>query len=289
MKYIFVPCILYKTNNVRYRHSIVFKRHFSYSSLQQKENNLSYSSLPSPIKVFVNLEDNNLVLSYRKELKGKAGIYSIVNTVNNKQYIGSAKDLYLRLIEHISNKKSNIALQNSILKYGLNKFNFYIYEYFTYHSKVISNKALTDLETSYIKLYPFDNLYNFMRTATSLVGYKHTDEARLKMLKRFEDKFNHPMYGKKHSDNARKLISKPGELNAMYGKTHSIATKEIISNKLSKYPNGIGIYDLEDNLIKKFKNNIELAKYLDISRVTVGKYLNSGLVYKEKYRFLVNK
>ena len=32
-----------------------------------------------------------------------------------------------------------------------------------------------------------------MRTATSLEGYKHTNEAKLIMLKRFENKFIHPM------------------------------------------------------------------------------------------------
>lgn len=48
---------------------------------------------------------------------------------------------------------------------------------------------------------------------------------------------------------------------------------------------GVGIYDLEDNLISKFKNNVELAKYLNISKVTVGKYLNSSLVYNKTYRF----
>jgi group I intron endonuclease len=83
-------------------------------------------------------------------------------TINNKRYIGSAKDLYLRLIEYLAGKKSNTALQKSILKYGLDKFHFCVYEYFTYHSKVVSNKALTDLETSYIEKYPFNSLYNFM-------------------------------------------------------------------------------------------------------------------------------
>ena len=47
-------------------------------------------------------------------------------------------------------------------------------------------------------------------------------------------------------------------------------------------------YDLNDNLISKFKNNVELAKHLNIFRVTVGKYLNSGLVYNKTYRFKVN-
>lgn len=122
--------------------------------------------------------------------------------------------------------KSNIALQNAIIKYGLDKFNLCIYEYFTYHSKVVSHKALTDLETSYIEKYPFDISYNFMKTATSIAGYKHTDEAKLKMLKRFEDKSNQPMYGKTHEDRVRKLFSKAGKLNPMFGKQHSEATKK---------------------------------------------------------------
>jgi group I intron endonuclease len=133
--------------------------------------------------VFNCLEDNHVVLSYREVLKNKSGVYCFINTVNDKLYIGSAKDLYLRLIEHLSNRKSNIALQNAMLKHGLDKFNFGVLEYFTYDSKVTSHKALTDLETSYIEKYSFDRLYSFMRTATSLTGYKHTDEAKLKMLK----------------------------------------------------------------------------------------------------------
>lgn len=100
-----------------------------------------------------------------------------------------------------------------MLKYGLAaaaaNFNYGVLEYFTYDSKAVSHIALTDLETSYIEKYSFDNLYNFMRTATSLTGYKHTDEAKLKMLKWYEDKSNHPMYGKTHSALARMLISKP--------------------------------------------------------------------------------
>lgn len=127
------------------------------------------------------------------------------------------------------------------------------------------------------------------KTATSLLGYKHTDEAKLKMLKRFEDKSNHPMYGKSHTIEVRKLISKPGELNPMFGKKHSEASKDAISSKMSKHPNGVGIYDLNENLISKFKNNAKLAEHLNISRVTAGKYLNSGIIYKKIYRFKINK
>lgn len=48
--------------------------------------------------------------------------------INGKQYIGSARNLYLRLNEHLSDRKSNKALQSAILKYGLEKFSFCIYE-----------------------------------------------------------------------------------------------------------------------------------------------------------------
>ena len=38
-------------------------------------------------------------------------------------------------------------------------------------------------------------------------------------------------------------------------------------------------------VISKFHNNVELAKHLNISKVTVGKYLNSGLLYNKTSRF----
>jgi group I intron endonuclease len=116
-------------------------------------------------------------------------------------------------------------------------------------------------------------------------GYKHTEEAILKMIKRFENKENHPMYGKKHTEDALALISKPGELNPMFGKKHSEETKGKQSEKNSKYPLGVGIFDLDDHLILKFRNNVELAKHLNISKVTVGKYLNNNLIYNKIYKF----
>ena len=58
---------------------------------------------------------------------------------------------------------------------------------------------------------------------------------------------------------------------------------------MSKQLEGVGIYDLNDNLVSKFRNNVELAKHLNISKVTVGKYLNSGLIYNKTYRFKINK
>ena len=42
----------------------------------------------------------------------------------------------------------------------------------------------------------------------------------------------------------------------MFNKKHSEKTKSIISKSMSKYPLGVGIYDLNDNLISKFNNRV---------------------------------
>ncbi|GAA5114496.1 hypothetical protein GCM10023339_20280 [Alloalcanivorax gelatiniphagus] len=77
---------------------------------------------------------------------------------------------------------------------------------------------MTDLETKYISKFKFDTLYNLKVTATSSLGYKHTEEARLKLVEHYKDKSHHPMLGQTHTKEALSLISKPGELNPMFGK-----------------------------------------------------------------------
>lgn len=87
-----------------------------------------------------------------------------------------------RINEHLKYKNnSNVALQKAFVKYGLDKFKLYIYEYFTYESKIISHKSLTELETSYISKFDFEILYNFSTIAHNNLGYKHTDESKLKI------------------------------------------------------------------------------------------------------------
>ena len=127
-----------------------------------------------------------------------------------------------------------------------------------------------------------------MKTATSLKGYKHTDAAKQKMVKRFHNKTNHPFLGKHHDEKTKRLISKAGALNPMYGKTDSEKTKNLIKSKNVKHPNGVGLYGLDNNLIKNFSYATDLAKYLNVSKVTVSKYINKGLLYQEKYYLKIN-
>ncbi len=257
--------------------------YFGNNSNNSNFNNSSKESLP---KVFNSLNNTDTVKYYINFLRNKSGIYSLYNEINGKQYIGSAKDLYLRLLEHIVGRKSNRYLQNAIKKYGLSNFTFRILEYI---NKPFTNKKLTDLETKYIGKFDFKNLYNFKSISTSMLGYKHTPEALLKMIKRFKNKINHPMYGKTHTEEAKNLIRKFGEKNPMFGKKHTETTKVLISRNMKKYPFGVGLYDLNHDLIKKYNNNAAMARDLNISRTTMGKYIKTGKVFNNLYYFKINK
>lgn len=274
--------------NVSNSKNIAFMSRKHYSTSSRKDHSITNLNLPEPVYILNNLADKSNVLSQRNILSNKAGIYCFINKLNDKQYIGSAKDLYIRMNEHLSNRKSNTALQAAIIKYGLNNFNFYVYEYFSYENKLTSKKLLTDLETSYIKKFNFNRLYNFMYSATSLTGYKHTELAKKKMSDRFIDKENHPFLGKHHDHDTKLLISKPGVLNPMYGKTHTDKTKQLMKLSKKKYSNGVGIYDLNNNLVKSFDYATDMADYLKVSKVTVGKYINKGLIHNKVYYLKVN-
>ena len=229
-----------------------------------------------PIKIYDDLKNPN---NFRSDLHKVGGVYGIVNISNPnkiKQYIGSSKDLYHRLMDHLKGRVSNSRLQRSIAKYGIQNFKIYIY-YFHLDASVI----LTDIETEVIKSFPFDTLYNYKKEAKSLLGYKHTIRAIKKMKSRFKIKSNHPMFGKTHDSFALSKISKPGVLNPMYGKTHSIETKLKISIAKSKSP--VNLYDKENKLIQTFKNQVELSNFLKLSKSTISRYLKSRKLILNKY------
>lgn len=89
------------------------------------------------------------------------------------------------------------------------------------------------------------------------------------------------MYGKNHTPEALKLISKPGELNPMFGKNHNSETKKKISLVMSKTP--LGLYDLENNLLKTFINQVELAAEFNVHKTSISRKVISGKIFNKKY------
>ena len=75
--------------------TIASYRYYSTSKSDSQSSDLP----PVPILTINNLDNKDCIKSSRILLKDKGGIYSFINTVNGNQYIGSAKDFYLRLNE----------------------------------------------------------------------------------------------------------------------------------------------------------------------------------------------
>lgn len=125
----------------------------------------NYDYRPLPIGLFIGkTEINKESISFLK--KNIRGIYIILNTKNNKFYLGSSICIKSRLKSHIKeingNRHHSKHLYNSVIKYGWNNFKFYIIE------EIDKDKNLFDTEQIYLDKYkPYNNNvgYNILRCA----------------------------------------------------------------------------------------------------------------------------
>ena len=93
-----------------------------------------------------------------KKLQNKSGIYCIINTINNKRYIGLTNDLWRRISEHRRHLKEDIHynnhLQRAYNKYGRISFDVSILEF-------CDEAILPEREIYWIDKYDsFNNGYN---------------------------------------------------------------------------------------------------------------------------------
>jgi group I intron endonuclease len=135
------------------------------------------------------------------------GIYIIKNVLNNKVYIGSSLNIQKRWKYHIYylkiKKHHSILLQRAWDLDGEEKFLFEILEALEDKTLLLQREQYyLDLYKSYIPEYG----YNLCSIANSMLGYKYSDEQKLKMSEnRRGEKNQH--YGKKHSEETKKKIS----------------------------------------------------------------------------------
>lgn len=195
---------------------------------------------------------------------------------NHKIYIGSSENLVKRFKEQIKGKKSNIRLQRTISTYGLSNFYFVIFESYNVKNKIL----LTKFESSYLSYFKLNYLYNIKRDATSLVGYKHTEKTKQKLVDRFK-KFKHPLLGKHHTDTTKHKISlaTKGEKNPMFGKKHSDKSKELISIALGKSVYMYKIIEDKFQLIEIYPNSVKVAKLLNLNKTTIGRYIKKKKIF----------
>lgn len=219
--------------------------------------------------------------------KSKSGIYEIVNISNNKKYVGSAVDLYVRYKKHINdlnaNRHDNYHLQRSYNKNGIDGFKFNIIE--SYDS--IENKKLLDREQFFIdKFRVVETGYNIQPTAGNCFGMKRIRESIIKSAQK-RSGINHHFYGKKLSEEHRKKISESNssEKNWNYGNKASSETRKKQSlAKIGMYvgeknPSAKLTYKIADQIrsIYNKKNTSQrlLAKKFGVSKTTIADILNN--------------
>lgn len=116
-----------------------------------------------------------------KELWKKSGIYCIVNTDNQKKYVGSSKNIYQRLQKHRAylrkNMHENKKLQNSWNKHGEDSFQYFILEF-------CSEEQLLEKEQFYI-----DTLRPWYNLVLEVKRLKFSKETRDKMSKSRKEGF----------------------------------------------------------------------------------------------------
>lgn len=224
-----------------------------------------------------------------------SGIYKIRNIVNNKVYVGSAVDFKDRKCKHFSNLKSkkhhNLYLQNSYNKHGKENFIFEIIEYIACNKKLLLERE--DYWIDLLKANQREFGYNIRKVASSSLGMKHSKEAKEKIsswrigmqfssehkknLSKNHPDFsreNHPMWGKKHTDESINKISLSrkgkckGKNNPNWHKDISITTRERLSVA---------------NVGKKRNNKFE-SKYVGIRKS--GKKFSAKICRMRKHYYL---
>jgi group I intron endonuclease len=237
-----------------------------------------------------------------KDNENKSGIYKWTNKLTDDFYIGQSIDLAKRFIKYFNlsylKNKETLVISRALIKCGYSNFSLEILEYCD-----IAN--LTEREQYY-----FDKLNprcNTLKIAGSSLGHKVTEDTKAKISKSLKGiyvKEKSALYGRTHSEETKAVMSlkKSENNNPLFGKIHSEETKELIRQKaLGKHSEetllkmsasrGYLVNILEKcnsegfKLIGSFVSIRRAAKFLDISSNTIKLYINSGKIFKDRYKF----
>ena len=190
------------------------------------------------------------------ENKNKSGIYMWKNLINDKCYIGSAVDLYIRLSFYYSTKAMENSLKNSnshiysaLLKNGYENFSLTILEY-------CSPEKCIEREDFYLSTEKHE--YNILEKAGSRLGSKHSDESKIIMSEAKKGE-NHPNYGK----------------------------PKYKGSGTGSPPQAIEVFDNKNNTTTSYDSISKAARALNIKHTRIVMYFSNNQTkpYKGEYTF----
>lgn len=239
-----------------------------------------------------------------------SGIYCIINTENNKRYVGSSINLHMRLQKHRSmlrkNYHQNRRLQNSWNKYKENNFECYILEYCA--PELLENREQFYIDT----LNPELNITliverNILSEESRLLQSK-TRKERIASgeIKLYQEKiiYQYDLNGifiKKHDSIKKACISSNIHqstvcrfLNGTYKKggdyLWSLDYKENLSpyirtrNDTGKLNKSVNIINLETNeIVYNFESLKKTAEYFNTYPTCISHTIKFKRVFKRKY------
>lgn len=171
-------------------------------------------------------------------------IYQIKNVLDNKIYIGSAKNFGRRKSRHLTllrqNKHHSKHLQNAFNLHGQDSFIFEIVQEIEHPQEVY------EIENQFIKLLKPE--YNMMQDVFSHIGLKRSKETCERISK--------ALTGKKLSDEHREKTRL-----ANFGKKQS---EETIKKRMVNNYKPIITYNMDGSVFKEFPSATHAAKELGI-------------------------
>ena len=243
---------------------------------------------------------------YENNNKGynNSGVYCILSLNNSKVYVGSSKNIYVRMRDHLyrlkNNRHYNVCLQRAFLKYKEHNF---------YFAKIegCSILDLVDREQHYIQKFNCldRNIgYNIAPTANNTVFAEETKRKisasmtgkpghRLgfKASDATKDKLRLISTGKITSEQTKKKISKALKGINTWAKgsikgPRSLATKKKISVRNRGSNNGMAkpVVYIKDNVIEgSWQSAYDAANVYNIKAYTLRRYIITNKIYNGGY------
>lgn len=188
-----------------------------------------------------------------KDIKGKTGIYLWTNTISGKSYVGSAVDLRRRLSNYFSKVRIKSELETTksliykaILKYDYSNFKLDIIE-------ICNIESLLEREQYYLD--NFELKYNTLKTAGSLLGFKHSAEA-IELIRASR-------LGKPISEEAKIKLAANSQAYALE------------------------VLNIHTNLITYFSSIRRAAEYMNMHHSYLAKCLNKNGFYKGRNYYVI--
>jgi group I intron endonuclease len=211
------------------------------------------------IKSITNISEIEIILQ---------GVYKITNIINNKIYIGSTNQTFLkRLTQHYfelrKNNHKNDHLQYSWNKYGEDNFIFEIIEVTDKKETLEREQFWMDYYECYNKSIGFN--INPKATGTPNLSKETIEKRRQTMLNNYKEGKIKPFFSKGFTPwNKGMKMSKKHNENLSNSAKKRICTKEgkkKRSDSLRKKSKIVLVYDKNNNFLGEWKNALELQEF----------------------------